>query len=82
MDTGHSCVFKSFNVTFFDRQTKLTSILTLRNRVETKCNDKLRRIISESRFIGCVRYLLDVNRQLFLLQFESSLYLCDIQNLR
>lgn len=60
---------------FFFRQTKLTSVLVLRKKTETKCDTKLRKILGESTFVGCI------NRQVILIQFESNLYLCDIQKL-
>lgn len=67
--------FTLFFLSFF-RKTSLTSVLTLRKRIETKCNTKFREILADSIFVGCV------NRQLSLIQYASNLFLCDMQKLR
>lgn len=53
----------------------MTSILTLRERVEKKCNVQLRQILSDSVFVGCV------NHKLSLIQYASNLYICDMERL-
>lgn len=53
----------------------MTSVLTLRQRVEEKCNRKLRKTLAESTFVGCV------SREKILIQFESNLYLLDVKAL-
>lgn len=58
------------------RPTKLTSILKLRNRIEHKCDGKLRQILSDSIFIGCI------NRRQLLIQSASNMYICDVQKMR
>lgn len=65
---------KNKNSTFY-RQTKLTSILSLRERVEKKCHMQLRQILSDSVFVGCI------NHKLSLIQCASNLYICDMQRL-
>lgn len=57
------------------RQTKLTSILQLRKRVESKCHTKLRKLLSESIFVGCI------DRETCLIQYETNLYLCNMRHL-
>lgn len=57
------------------RQTKLTSILQLRKRIESKCHTKLRKLLSESIFVGCI------DREMFLIQYETNLYLCNMRQL-
>lgn len=47
----------------------------LRQQIEQNCEAKLRRILAESVFVGCV------NRRMALIQFESGLYICDIHKL-
>lgn len=66
---------KSINILYYCRQTKLTSILTLRERIERKCNMQLRQILSDSVFVGCI------NHKLSLIQCASNLYICDMQRL-
>lgn len=61
---------------FPHRQTKLTSILSLRKRVESKCNGSLRQKLSDSTFVG------SINRRLSLIQCGSNLYICDLHRLR
>lgn len=53
----------------------MTSVLTLRHRTEEKCHRQLRKILAESIFVGCV------NREKFLIQFESNLYMMDTKQL-
>lgn len=47
----------------------------LRERVEKTCEAKLRRILAESVFVGCI------DRSMSLIQFESSMYLVDMHRL-
>lgn len=47
----------------------------LREHVEKRCEAKLRRILAESVFVGCV------NRGTILIQFDTGLFICDIQRL-
>lgn len=47
----------------------------LREQVEKRCEAKLRRILAESVFVGCV------NRSTILIQFDTGLFICDIQRL-
>lgn len=67
--------FVGVSLHFFSRETKLTSILTLRHRIEEKCHRQLRKILAESIYVGCV------NREKILIQFESNLYLLDVKQL-
>ncbi|XP_055316315.1 DNA mismatch repair protein Mlh1 [Sitodiplosis mosellana] len=57
------------------KQTKLTSILTLRKKIESRCDGKLRQILADSNFVGCI------NRRQSLIQSGSNLYICDVQKL-
>lgn len=56
--------------------TKLTSVLSLRKAVEDSCSKHLRKIISESSFVGCV------DKEQFLIQCQDKMFLCDTRKLR
>lgn len=64
---------RKFNV--LRKQTKLTSILRMRQHCERQCGQELRRLLSELTFVGVV------DRQRALIQHETKMFLCDTQRL-
>lgn len=58
------------------RETQLTSILTMRMAVEKSCSASLRKLLEESSFIG------HVNKDLFIIQSGTTMYLCNGSSLR
>lgn len=47
----------------------------MRKRIESKCHTNLRKLLSESIFVGCI------DREMFLVQYETNLYLCNVRHL-
>lgn len=47
----------------------------LRQRAEERCHKRLREILADSIFVGCI------DREQILIQFESNLYLCNLKSL-
>lgn len=67
--------YKSRRFNVLRKQTKLTSILRMRQRCETDCDPELRRILSELTFVGVV------DRKRALIQHDTKMYLCNTASL-
>ncbi|CAB0037403.1 unnamed protein product [Trichogramma brassicae] len=67
--------FKSYSVNQFRVETKLLSILELRQKVEQMYNPTLRKLLSKLVFVGCI------NETSALIQSGVGLYFCDTKRL-
>lgn len=67
--------FKSFSQNPIKSETKLLSILQLRSEVEDSYDENLKKILSDSVFVGCV------DETYVLIQSGVNLYMCKIINL-
>lgn len=74
-ECGGSVSFQTILIRLF-RETQLTSILTMRMEVEKSCSASLRKLLEESSFIG------HVNKDLFVMQSGTTMYLCNGSSLR